>query len=182
MTKLSDFPLPLLGFVAYSGIGKTSLLRQLIPLLLKDHGIRVALIKHSHHDFEIDYPGKDSYELRKAGVEQVVIASKYRTAFIKENTRDEHCPNLLETLNLLQLKELDLVLVEGFKRETFNKIELHRACLRKDYIYLNDDNVIAVASDQISQIDRAGVASLNINDIYQVKNFVVDWYRQQTKV
>ncbi|WP_456448059.1 molybdopterin-guanine dinucleotide biosynthesis protein B, partial [Thiolapillus sp.] len=79
----SDFPIPVLGFAAFSGSGKTSLLEKLIPLL-REQGLRLALIKHSHHDFEMDKPGKDSDRLRRAGAGQILLASKYRTAWIRE--------------------------------------------------------------------------------------------------
>ena len=78
-----DFPCPLLGFVAFSGTGKTTLLTRLIPLL-KDRGIRIGMIKHAHHRFDIDTPGKDSYQLRKAGAQQMLIASRTRWALISE--------------------------------------------------------------------------------------------------
>ena len=105
------FPVPLLGFAAYSGTGKTTLLTRLIPLL-KARGLRCAAIKHSHHDFDIDVPGKDSHRMREAGAEQVVLASPHRTFWVGEG--DGHTePGLAELVDRLDLARLDLVLVEG---------------------------------------------------------------------
>jgi len=105
---MSDFPLPLLGFAAYSGTGKTTLLTRLLPLL-KQQGLRVGLVKHSHHNFEIDYPGKDSYELRKARAGQVVIASPQRVAWIREVAEKREEPDLEEALSAFDSDSLDLI-------------------------------------------------------------------------
>ena len=143
---MNPFNVPVLGFAAYSGTGKTTLLVQLIPLL-KAQGIRVALIKHAHHDFDIDIPGKDSYELRKAGAAQVLVASDKRRALITEIEPAAE-PELNELVNQLDLDSADLVLVEGFRHLPFPKIELHRPSLNKGLIFPGDASVIAVASDQ----------------------------------
>ena len=145
MSDLYNFPVPLLGLAAYSGTGKTTLLEQLIPLLIKQK-LNIALVKHSHHDIEMDKPGKDSYRLRKAGASQVVLGSPQRTIIFKENIQQKE-PRLIEQLNCLDINELDLVLVEGFRHEKFAKIELHRPSLGKSLLYPNDQNIIAIASD-----------------------------------
>ena len=106
---MNAFKVPVLGFAAYSGTGKTTLLVKLIPLL-KQQGIRTALVKHAHHDFDIDIPGKDSYELRKAGADQVLVASDKRRALITEMTAPAE-PRLDELINELELDMIDLVLV-----------------------------------------------------------------------
>jgi molybdopterin-guanine dinucleotide biosynthesis protein MobB len=162
---------PILGFAAYSGTGKTTLLAKLIPLLRQD-GLRVALIKHAHHDFDIDKPGKDSYELRKAGAKQVVVASAQRLAYIREFDRVDD-PQLSELINTLDLQRVDLVLVEGFRHLPFPKIELHRPVLKRDLIYPEDSSVIAVATDET--IDTNGLPRLDINRPDEVVRFIVDW-------
>lgn len=137
--------IPILGFAAFSGTGKTTLLTQLIPIL-KNHKLRIGLIKHSHHNFEIDQPGKDSYRLRKAGAMTVLLASKHRRAIITEIEPAQE-PKLADQLHVIDQSKLDLILVEGFKAEIFPKIEIHRPALNKPLIYPNDPNIIAVASD-----------------------------------
>ncbi|MGZ5027445.1 MAG: molybdopterin-guanine dinucleotide biosynthesis protein B [Methylobacter sp.] len=136
---------PVLGFVAASGTGKTTLLAELIPIL-KQNGLRIGLIKHSHHDFEIDRPGKDSFRLRKAGAESVMLVSRYRRAIITEFIPEAE-PRLDEQLKQFDQSELDLILVEGFKAEPFPKIELHRPSLGKSLLYPNDPDIIAIATD-----------------------------------
>jgi molybdopterin-guanine dinucleotide biosynthesis protein B len=169
MSDLYNFPVPLLGFAAYSGTGKTTLLEQLIPLLIKQ-GLNVALVKHSHHDIEMDKPGKDSYRLRKAGASQVVLGSPQRTIIFKENLQQIE-PTLIAQLNCLDVSNLDLVLVEGFRHEKFDKIELHRSSLGKPLLYPNDQSIIAVASDEPISTT---LPKLNINDTQQIKAFVLE--------
>ena len=110
---MQTIKLPLIGFAAYSGTGKTTLLVKLLSIFTKQ-SLRVGVIKHAHHTFEIDYPGKDSYELRKAGASQVLIASKIRWALIVENPAKED-KSLNAHLKNLDQENLDLVLVEGFR-------------------------------------------------------------------
>ena len=169
MSDLYSFPVPLLGFAAYSGTGKTTLLEQLIPLLI-EQGLTIALVKHSHHDIEMDKPGKDSYRLRKAGASQVVLGSPQRTIIFKENVQQTE-PRLIEQLNCLDVNELDLVLVEGFRHEKFAKIELHRPSLGKPLLYPDDQSIIAIASDQPISTT---LPILNINDIQQINAFVLE--------
>ena len=137
--------IPLLGFAAFSGTGKTTLLTQIIPIL-KHQGLRIGLIKHSHHNFQIDQPGKDSYRLREAGASPVMLVSTHRRAIITDITPAQE-PRLADQLKHFDQSELDLILVEGFKAEPFPKIELHRPSLNKPLLYPNDPNIIAIASD-----------------------------------
>jgi len=137
--------IPMLGFAAFSGTGKTTLLIQTIPIL-KRHGLRIGLIKHSHHNFQIDQPGKDSFRLREAGASPVMLISTHRRAIITDITPERE-PRLDDQLKLFDQSELDLILVEGFKAEQFPKIELHRPSLNKPLLYPNDPNIIAIASD-----------------------------------
>lgn len=167
-----QFPVPLLGFAASSGTGKTTLLTQLIPLL-SEKGIRIAIIKHSHHNVEIDNPKKDSYKLRKAGAQQTVIASPHRTSIIVEHPLQEDS-SLQQALSHLQTETLDLVLVEGFKFEQIPKIELHRKILGKPYFYPDDENIIAVASDYpLPEGDcPRDIVQLDINNHLEISSFV----------
>jgi len=168
---MMKYKVPVLGFSAFSGTGKTTLLVKLIPLL-KKQGIRVSLIKHAHHDFDIDIPGKDSYELRKAGADQVLVASSKRRALIKE-VSGEHGPELDELIKELDLSNTDLVLVEGFRHVPFPKIELHRRSLNNSLIFPQDANIIAVASDEV--IDTGRLPRLDINQPEEIVGFIEDW-------
>ena len=137
---------PVLGFAAFSGTGKTTLLTQTIPIL-KNYGLRIGLIKHSHHNFQIDQPGKDSYRLRAAGATPIMLVSTHRRAIITEIISERE-PRLDDQLKLFDQSGLDLILVEGFKAEQFSKIELHRPSLNKPLLYPNDPTIIAIASDE----------------------------------
>lgn len=131
------------GFAGYSGSGKTTLIEQLIPRILAE-GYRVSLIKHAHHDFEIDYPGKDTYRHRQAGCQEVVISSDKRWALIAEL---RGAPQLSLEEILARLSPCDLVLVEGFKFDPIPKLEIHRPSLGKPLIYPNDPYIVALACD-----------------------------------
>ena len=169
------FNIPVLGFAARSGTGKTSLLVKLIPLL-REGGLRIAVIKHSHHDFEIDYPGKDSYELRMAGAVQMLIASPYREALITEkNGVDE--PDLAALVKTLEPENIDLVLVEGFRQWPFPRIELHRSVLNQPYLHRENDGIIAIATDTPLEIE--GLAQLDINNPVEIAQYVISWLKLQ---
>lgn len=171
-----NFPRPLLGFVAFSGTGKTTLLEQLIPLL-RSHGMRVALLKHAHHDFDIDKPGKDSYRLRQAGATQVMIASKRRWALITEHQEERDEPKLAELLSHLDPEQFDLLLVEGFKHEAYPKIELQRQALGKPALYPDDPHIIALACDMPKP--QAPIPVLNINQVEDIGEFIIKWLAQR---
>jgi molybdopterin-guanine dinucleotide biosynthesis protein MobB len=160
---------PVLGFAAYSGTGKTTLLVQLLPRL-RAAGLRIGMIKHAHHRFEIDHPGKDSYELRKAGASQMLITSSRRWALVTD-LDDEHDAVLQEALERLDQRELDLILVEGFKHEAFPKIELHRPAVGNALIFPDDPNVIAIATD--APFPRpTTLPVLDLNDVDAIADFV----------
>lgn len=170
--------IPLLGFAAYSGTGKTTLLEQLIPELNQAH-IRVAMVKHTHHEkFDIDKPGKDSYRLRKAGAEQMLVASAKRWALMVEHAAQDMPdePSLFELLPHLERQKTDLILVEGFKHEPISKIELHRPALQKPLMYPNDPNIIAIATDHDNLTgtypDVLQCPILNINNISEITTFI----------
>ncbi|MGR9116789.1 MAG: molybdopterin-guanine dinucleotide biosynthesis protein B [Gammaproteobacteria bacterium] len=168
---------PVIGFAAYSGTGKTTLLTQIIPLL-KQKNLKVGLIKHSHHSFEIDKPGKDSYRLRAAGASTVLLASSHRRAIISEIHPTQE-PTLADQLDALEHTDLDLILVEGFKAEHFPKIELHRPALQKPLLYPTDKDIIAVASDCPLALPEPLIA-LDINDPVMIAEFILTRLMEQS--
>ncbi len=164
---------PVLGFAAYSGTGKTTLLIKLLPRLGKQ-GLRVGMIKHAHHVFEVDKPGKDSFELRKAGAQQMLIASKHRWALMSDH-REPQQPVLSNLIQRMDRDHLDLILVEGFRGVSFPKIELHRPALSKPLLYKQDPSIIAIASDEPLE---TSLPQLNINEPTEVLNFILNWMKQ----
>jgi molybdopterin-guanine dinucleotide biosynthesis protein B len=161
--------IPILGFVAASGTGKTTLLTQLIPIL-KQNGLRIGLIKHSHHDFEIDQPGKDSFRLREAGASPVMLVSRYRRAMIAELIPEQE-PRLDDQLKQFDQSDLDLILIEGFRAENFPKIELHRSLLAQPLLYPNDPDIIAIATDAALQ-SPTHLTQLDLNRPKMIADFI----------
>lgn len=162
---------PILAISAWSGTGKTTLLKKLIPALC-DKGIRPGLIKHTHHNMDVDKPGKDSYELRKAGAAQTMVASSQRWALMAE-TPDEAPLDLAYLVSRMDHSLLDLVLVEGFKHEAVPKILLFRRDAGHDIAELTlDEHVIAVASDIGLDLP---VPVLDLNDVDGIAEFIVTW-------
>ena len=148
-----------LGIAGWSGAGKTTLITKLIPFLAT-RGVRVATIKHAHHAFDVDQPGKDSYEHRKAGAVEVIVSSVRRWVQMHEvgEGAEATLPELLR-----RVSRCDLVLVEGFKTERHPKLEIYRACVGKAPLHPDDDRIVAIASDQ--DFPDAGIPVLDINDI-----------------
>lgn len=171
MIKSGNLP-PVIGFLAYSGTGKTTLLKKLIKLFRERH-IRIAVIKHAHPDFEIDHPGKDSFELRKAGANQMLICSGKRKAMITEFTSFQQEPSLNKLINELDHENIDLVLVEGFTREHFTKIELHRENLHKPFLFENDNDIIALATDHPIN-SESDITLLDLNNPEAIADFIVN--------
>ncbi len=167
-----DFPRPLLGFSAYSGTGKTTLLKQLLPIL-RQHGLQVAVIKHASHNFDVDRPGKDSHELRMAGASPMLIASRRRMALVKEFDPAEEEPTLEQLLPTLDPTNIDLVLIEGFKQADIAKIELHRPSLGKPLLCANDPRIIAVATDAEIPAAPETLPRLDINDPLTIAYFIL---------
>ena len=173
-----DYPVPLLGFSAWSGTGKTTLLRLLLPQL-REQGLSIGVVKHAHHSFEIDQPGKDSYELRNAGAEQILVTSRNRIALIREIPMDREEPSLQEVLHCLNPAELDLILIEGYKRAPFPKIELHRAELGRPLLHLHDRHIVAVATDTSLP---TSLPQLNINRPSEIATFILLHIAQHGKL
>lgn len=163
--------IPVLAIAAWSGTGKTTLLKAIIPALCA-RGVRPGLIKHTHHNMDIDTPGKDSYELRKAGAAQTIVASSQRWALMTE-TPDKEQIDLTYLISRMDHSTLDLVLVEGFKHEPVAKILLFRSDTGHDIKELTlDEHVIAVASDIPLSLQ---VPVLDINDAEGVVDFILQW-------
>ncbi|MBV1951403.1 MAG: molybdopterin-guanine dinucleotide biosynthesis protein B [Cycloclasticus sp.] len=167
-------PPPVVGFIANSGTGKTTLLSRLLPIL-KERGFKIGLIKHSHHDFDIDQPGKDSYRLRKAGASPVVLVSSHRRAVITELGSQE--PTLAEQLYCFPAGSVDLVIVEGFKDEDYAKIELHREELKNPLMQPHDPSIIAIVSNQ--QL-TANVPVIALSEPSQVADFIIHTFIEHT--
>jgi len=163
-------PIPLIGFSAFSGTGKTTLLRQLIPAL-KSKGLEIGVIKHAHHKFDIDIPGKDSYEIRQAGAQQILVSSSKLMALMEVQSAEFLDPSLAELIPRLNTTRLDIILVEGFKHENMPKIELYRPSLAKPLLHPDDPNIIAIASDEPLTITSA-IDQLDLNNIDEMANYL----------
>ena len=164
--QLSD----VLGFAGYSGSGKTTLLRAVLPRLTA-RGLRIGVVKHAHHQFDIDQPGKDSYELRHAGAERVLVASSQRWALIHER-QEAGDPPLFSLVETLRSPSLDLILVEGFRHERFPKIEIHRPALDRPLLYPTDDSILAVASPSPLTLPT-NLPWLNLDNADQIAEFIL---------
>ena len=132
-----------IGLAGWSGAGKTTLLARLIPYLLAEN-LRVSVIKHAHHEFDVDMPGKDSWIHRQSGAAEVLISSTQRWALMHElrGAREPRLPELLATMS-----RVDLIVVEGFKREPLPKIEVHRAANGKPTLFPDDSGIVGIATD-----------------------------------
>jgi len=155
------------GLAGWSGSGKTTLVIRLIPAL-NARGIAVSTVKHAHHAFDIDQPGKDSWQHRQAGASEVLISSSQRWALMHEH-RGAHEPALADLL--VHMSPVDLVLVEGFKRESFPKLEIHRPSLGKPLLCEEDPDIVAVASD--APVPGLRVPHLALDDAARIADFII---------
>lgn len=155
-----------LGIVGWSGSGKTTLIERLLPLLAQQ-GLRVSVVKQSHHDVEIDWPGKDSWRHRQAGAHEVLLSTPYRWALMHE-LRGAPEPGLDELLR--HLSPCELVLVEGFKRADYPKLEVWRSVLDKPLLHGDDPRILAVASD----IPLTGLRRYDLNDTVAICRFILE--------
>ncbi len=172
--------LQVIGICAYgSGAGKTTLLVRLLPAL-QAQGLRVSVIKHAHHKFDIDHPGKDSYKIREAGAVQTLVASSKRWALMTESA-DEHANNALPELDYL-LAQLDtsmadLVLVEGYREADIPKIEIFRHALGYPLLASGDSHIIAIACDNPVDCHQP---QLDLNQPEQIASFILSWLQART--
>ena len=157
----------LYGVVGWKNTGKTGLMERLVTEI-SERGFTVSTVKHAHHSFDVDHPGKDSYRHRVAGAREVLLASRNRIALMQELRGDDE-PEL-ETL-LMRLSPVDLVLIEGYKRDAHAKIEAHRAEAGKSLIALEDPSIRAVASDTPLDLDRP---VLDLNDTKAIAGFILE--------
>ncbi len=155
----------LLGFVGSSGSGKTTLMTQILPLL-RGHGLRVSALKHAHHGFDIDRPGKDSFRYREAGAEEVMLVADGRWVLLREEAEEMS----LEALTG-RMAPVDIVLVEGFKLAQIPRIEVFRPGLGKPPFFPDDPGVVAVASDE--PLDAGGREVLPLNAPERVAEFIL---------
>ena len=154
------------GFAGWSGSGKTTLIEKLIPLFV-GQGLTVSLIKHAHHDFDVDQPGKDSYRHRKAGASEVLVSSGQRWALMHE-LRGAPEPGLDELVQ--HIAPCDLLLVEGFKKEAIPKLEVYRAQVGKPLLFPDDPHIVAVATGVELTHD---VVTIDLNNAAQVAEFIL---------
>ena len=154
------------GFAGWSGAGKTTLIRQIIARLVGE-GLRVATLKHAHHDFDIDHPGKDSWEHRRAGAAEVLVVSDTRWALMHE-LRGAPEPGLPDLL--AKLSPADIVLVEGFKRSPIPKLEVFRANNEKPPLHPGDPSIVGIAAD--IAFPDAGRPVLPLDDVAAITDFV----------
>jgi molybdopterin-guanine dinucleotide biosynthesis adapter protein len=152
-------PMRVFGLAGWSGSGKTTLITKVIPVLI-GRGLKIATIKHAHHEFDIDRPGKDSWLHREAGAGEVIVSSGRRWALVHE-LRSAPEPSLVELL--AKLSPADLVIVEGFKRHSYPKLEIYRAAVGKPLIYPEDDCIVAIAADV--PLPRAQLPVLMLGDV-----------------
>jgi molybdopterin-guanine dinucleotide biosynthesis protein B len=138
-----EFGMKVIGLAGWSGAGKTTLLARLIPHFIAE-GLKVSAIKHAHHNFDVDVPGKDSWVLREAGAAEVLVSSGRRFALMHE-LRGAEEPKLPELLS--RMSPVDLVIIEGFKTEPHRKIEVHRAANGKELLFPRDAAIVGIASD-----------------------------------
>jgi molybdopterin-guanine dinucleotide biosynthesis protein B len=157
-----------IGIAGYSGSGKTTLIEKLIPVFASE-GLRVSLIKHAHHEFDVDQPGKDSYRHRHAGCAEVLVSSSQRWALMHE-LRGAPEPSLNEQLACFA--PCDLVIVEGYKSEAIPKVEVHRRAGHTPLLYPDNPHVIAVATDE--PLDTS-LPQLDVDDAPAVARFVIQY-------
>ncbi len=168
---LDERPLHVVGFAGYSGSGKTTLVEQLVGHF-KQAGLVVSVIKHAHHDFDIDHPGKDSWRHRKAGAHEVLVASAFLVALQRESAKPEE--HSVETL-LPMLHKVDWVLVEGFKHAPIPKIEVWRQRAGKPVCYPDDAHILAIATDEPHHLPQPTTATLlDINQPAAVAQWLLD--------
>jgi molybdopterin-guanine dinucleotide biosynthesis protein B len=161
-------PMRIIGLAGWSGSGKTTLITKLIPAL-RARGLRVSTLKHAHHGFDLDKPGKDSFVHRESGATEVIISSARRWAVLHE-LRDEPEWNMVDLV--AKMSPVDLVLVEGFKRDAFPKLEIHRAANGKPLLYPDDPHIVAVACD--TKLDGVKIPLADLNDIEAIADLLLD--------
>ena len=155
------------GLAGWSGSGKTTLLVRLIPEFTRA-GLRVSTLKHAHHNFDVDQPGKDSYEHRTAGATEVMVSSANRFALMHE-LRGAPEPSVEELI--AHMTPVDLLIIEGFKAHAHDKLEVHRSSVGKPLLCTGDPRIVAIASD--TKLDGVSLKQLDLNDVAAIADFIV---------
>ncbi|MED5339219.1 MAG: molybdopterin-guanine dinucleotide biosynthesis protein B [Pseudomonadota bacterium] len=157
------------GIAGWSGSGKTTLITKLIPEII-NRGRKVSTIKHTHHSFDIDKPGKDSHSHRRAGATDVLVGSSQKWALIHEDRENKKEADI-DTL-ISRMEEVDLVLVEGFKNLNHTKIEIFRNTLKKPTLFNNDNSIVAIVSD--CEMPEADIPKFDFSDIKGIADFIIN--------
>ena len=157
------------GIIGWSGSGKTTVITKLIPEITA-RGYKVSTIKHNHHAFDVDKPGKDSYSHRLAGATEVLVGSAKKWALIHEKKKDNEEDNINTLVS--RMEKVDLVLVEGFKNLNHSKMEIFRKDLKKPTLFDNDNSIVALISN--SEIPEAGIPRFTPSDIKGIADFIVN--------
>jgi len=167
-------PRHIIGIVGWSGSGKTTLFSDLIPILT-GRGYTISTMKHTHHDFDMDQPGKDSYRHREAGAQEVLLTSQIRWALLHE-LRD--APEYEIDALIAKMAPVDILLIEGFKAHKFPKIEVNRPSRGKKLLCQTDDSVVALATDE--KVEGVSVPQLDLNDVKAVADYIVSYLKIET--
>lgn len=170
-------PENVIGIIGRSGSGKTTLLSDLIPVL-RGRGYSVSTVKHTHHDFDMDQPGKDSYRHREAGAQEVLLTSAKRWALLHE-LQGEAEPDMDSLLS--RMSPVDIVLVEGFKSHPYPKVEVHRPSVGHALLAAKDPRVVAIATDDADALQSAGMGAgvvvLDLSRVEDVADFIVGYLK-----
>ena len=159
-----------IGIAGWSGSGKTTLVENLIKIFKKKYNLKISVLKHAHKNFSLDKKGKDSYRFSSSGADQVLISSKKQWAIVNKIKENE-----LRLSYLLKFcKEADIVLVEGWKHSNLKKIEIYRTELNKNFLYTDDKNIIAIASDNTSIKTNRKIKLLDINNHLSIAEFIIN--------
>ena len=156
------------GVIGWKDSGKTGLMERLVSEMT-NRGFKISTLKHAHHSFDIDHQGRDSFRHRQAGASEVMLSSNNRWALMHE-LRGEPEPSFAELIAMM--KPVDLILVEGFKKEQHSKLECHRAEHKENFIYKSDNSVCLIASDV--PIDNASIPNIDLNDTIGIADFILE--------
>lgn len=159
----------IIGIAGWSGSGKTTVVENLIKIFKSKYNLKVCALKHAHKNFQIDSPGKDSFKFYESGADQVIISSEKQWAIINKVTNKEKTLNYL----LSNTYETDIILVEGWKYSKLKKIEIYRESINKNFLYLKDDNILAIALENKNIHLHKPICKLNLNNPLEIADFIL---------